>query len=99
VVKVVVLISGGIDSPVAAYVLANGGADVTLLHMDNRPYSGPGSVDKVVRLADQLEVVLGHPLPLWTAPTVPASSASPRRASATCSACCASVRKWSGIWL
>lgn len=62
------LISGGIDSPVAAYVLARNGAEVTLLHMDNRPYSGEVSVDKVVRLAGALETAIGRPLELWTAP-------------------------------
>jgi thiamine biosynthesis protein ThiI len=33
------LISGGIDSPVASYVMAERGAEIVLLHMDNRPYS------------------------------------------------------------
>ena len=62
------LISGGIDSPVAAYTLARNGAEVILLHMDNRPYSGENSVNKVVRLAEALETVLGRPLELLTAP-------------------------------
>ena len=33
--KLVALISGGIDSPVASYIMAERGADVILLHMDN----------------------------------------------------------------
>ena len=37
--KVVCLLSGGIDSPVAAYTLGRNGAEIILLHMDNRPYS------------------------------------------------------------
>ena len=66
--RIVCLISGGIDSPVAAYSLARNGAEVILLHMDNRPYSGAASVDKVVRLAEALENAVGRPLELWTAP-------------------------------
>lgn len=66
--RIVCLISGGIDSPVAAYTLARNGAEVILLHMDNRPYSGEGSVNKVVRLAEALESALGRPLELLTAP-------------------------------
>lgn len=62
------LISGGIDSPVAAYTLARNGAEVILLHMDNRPYSGENSVNKVVRLAEALETALGRSLELLTAP-------------------------------
>jgi thiamine biosynthesis protein ThiI len=66
--KVVCLLSGGIDSPVAAYTLARNGAEVVLLHMDNRPYSGEGLVNKVVRLTEALETALGVQLELWTAP-------------------------------
>lgn len=66
--RIVCLISGGIDSPVAAYTLARNGAEVILLHMDNRPYSGERSVDKVIRLSEALEAAIGQPLELWTAP-------------------------------
>ena len=44
--KAVALISGGIDSPVAVYVIAMRGVELILLHMDNRPYGLPGSVRK-----------------------------------------------------
>ena len=52
----------------AAYTLARNGAEVVLLHMDNRPYSGGELVSKVVRLTDALEITLGKQLELWTAP-------------------------------
>jgi diphthamide synthase (EF-2-diphthine--ammonia ligase) len=45
--KFVTLLSGGIDSPVAAYLMANVGADVILLHMDNGEYGDPKEIDKV----------------------------------------------------
>lgn len=66
--KVVCLLSGGIDSPVAAYCLSRNGAEVILLHMDNRPYSDERSVDKVMRLAGRLGTALGKEVELWTAP-------------------------------
>lgn len=50
--KCVALMSGGIDSPVAAYMMARQGVEVIALHMDNRPYSAPGSVSKAARLAE-----------------------------------------------
>ncbi|MFA5312861.1 MAG: tRNA 4-thiouridine(8) synthase ThiI [Methanomassiliicoccales archaeon] len=50
--KVIALVSGGIDSPVAAYLMAKQGVEVIALHMDNRPYSAEGSVRKTVRLVE-----------------------------------------------
>ena len=37
--KMLVLISGGIDSPVAAWMMMKRGCPVTLLHFDSRPYA------------------------------------------------------------
>lgn len=50
----VVLLSSGIDSPVAAYLMAETGADVKLLHLDNRPFTSEENIDT----ADQLAKVL-----------------------------------------
>ena len=63
--KLVALISGGIDSPVASYIMAQRGADVILLHMDNGIYTGKKSLDKVKRLADRLEEATGKKFPLY----------------------------------
>lgn len=63
--KLVALISGGIDSPVASYIMAERGADVILLHMDNGIYTGKKSLEKVKRLADRLEKVTGKRFPLY----------------------------------
>ena len=62
------LISGGIDSPVAAYVMDKAGADITLLHMDNRPFADDMSIEKVKLLAERLRAVTGSPFPLYSSP-------------------------------
>ena len=66
--RLVSLISGGIDSPVAAYLMSKNGADVVLLHMDNRPYSDDRGIEKVKLLAEQLRRATGKDLPLYAAP-------------------------------
>ena len=66
--KVVCLVSGGIDSPVAAYIMARAGAEVILLHMDNRPYADERPLDKARKIAAQLRKETGQELPLYFAP-------------------------------
>ena len=51
--RVVCLISGGIDSPVAAFQMLKRGCSVILLHCDNAPY-GQGTVEKVLKNAENL---------------------------------------------
>ena len=63
--KLVSLMSGGFDSPVASYIMAKRGADIILLHMDNGMYGGKGELDKVKRLADRLKEVTGKEFPLY----------------------------------
>ncbi|NLT37868.1 MAG: tRNA 4-thiouridine(8) synthase ThiI [Methanomassiliicoccus sp.] len=70
-VKVVCLLSGGIDSPVAAYSMGRSGADLVLLHMDNRPYCDDTDLGKVMDLSAQLERTLGRRVELYTAPHGP----------------------------
>jgi thiamine biosynthesis protein ThiI len=70
-VKAVCLISGGIDSPVAAYLMSRAGADIAVLHMDNRPYADDRTFDKVVRIAARLREVTGREVPLYSAPHGP----------------------------
>lgn len=48
--KVLGLLSGGIDSPVAMYRLIKRGCRVHAVFFDNRPYMGQGGYDKVIRL-------------------------------------------------
>ena len=62
------LLSGGIDSPVAACLMSQRGAEMVLLHMDNRPFSGDLGVRKAVLLAETLRKVTGQEMPLLMAP-------------------------------
>ena len=66
--KLVSLMSNGIDSPVASYLMSRMGADVILLHLDNRPYTDDRSIENVRRIAEQLRKVTGKEFPLYIAP-------------------------------
>jgi thiamine biosynthesis protein ThiI len=52
--KVVALLSGGIDSPVAAWKMMVRGCEVTALHLWNRSFSGEGVREKVLDLGRAL---------------------------------------------
>ncbi len=49
--KGLLMISGGIDSPVAGYMMAKRGMTVELLHFHSYPYTNEGAKEKVVSLA------------------------------------------------
>jgi tRNA uracil 4-sulfurtransferase len=49
--RLLTLISGGIDSPVAAHLMLAKGHDVDLLHFDNRPFTDDIQIEKVRSLA------------------------------------------------
>lgn len=66
--RLVALMSNGIDSPVASYLMSQRGADVILLHMDNRPFTDDRSMDIVRDIAAQLRKVTGKEFPLYVAP-------------------------------
>ena len=51
------LISGGIDSPVASYMMAERGANVILVHMDNGIYSSDGEIDKIKLIVAHLKKI------------------------------------------
>ena len=67
-IKAVALLSGGIDSPVAACLMAERGCEIILLHMDNRPYANDGSVRKVGRLVEILRNASGQEMRAFSAP-------------------------------
>lgn len=69
--RMLALMSGGIDSPIAAWRMARRGADVELVHFHGQPYTDPSSVRQAAELAEvlasyQLRVVL-HLIPLGDA--------------------------------
>lgn len=69
--KMLALMSGGIDSPVAAWRMARRGADVELVHFHGQPYTDPSSVRQATEIAQvltryQLRVVM-HLVPLGDA--------------------------------
>ena len=73
--KLIALMSSGIDSPVAAYKMASVGADVILLHMDNRPYTDEAGAEDAKTLAERLREVTGKEMPLYFAPHGPTQEA------------------------
>jgi len=52
--KVISLLSGGIDSPVASYLAMLRGCRVIAVHLWNQSYSGEGVKEKVLRIGRQL---------------------------------------------
>lgn len=64
--KLVSLISGGIDSPVASYVMAARGADVVLLHMDCGKYSDTAELEKIKKISEKLSEAAGKEFPLYS---------------------------------
>lgn len=55
----IVLLSGGIDSPVAGYLMGKQGLELVLVHFDNRPFTSDNEVEKAVSLMKRLDEVLG----------------------------------------
>ncbi|MEG1016389.1 MAG: tRNA uracil 4-sulfurtransferase ThiI, partial [Oscillospiraceae bacterium] len=49
--RAAVMISGGIDSPVAAWMMAKRGVDLCGIHFMSPPYTSEAALDKVVRLS------------------------------------------------
>lgn len=52
--KALLLLSGGIDSPVAGYMMAKRGAEIDCLHFDSFPYTSIQAKEKVLSLAEKL---------------------------------------------
>ena len=67
----VMLMSGGIDSPVSLYYLLRQGHDMVAVHMDNRPFTDDTPMEKI---SDHLEVLskrFGRKIPLYVLPHGP----------------------------
>ncbi len=55
----IVLLSGGIDSPVAAYLMGRQGLELILAHFDNRPFTSDQEAEKAASLMRRLDEALG----------------------------------------
>lgn len=66
--KGIVLMSGGIDSPVAADMVLSRGHDLVAVHMDNRPFTDETPLEKVRDHLQLLEARHGRRLPLYVLP-------------------------------
>ncbi len=66
--KLVALISGGIDSPVAIHLMLRKGHEVLPLHMDQRPYVDDIYFKKVALLVKRLNEYHGKRMKLYAAP-------------------------------
>jgi len=63
--RMIALVSGGIDSPVATYLLMKRGCDITILNFNNHPYTG-GSNEKIIKIFQKLkEYASGSELKLY----------------------------------
>ncbi len=58
--KALLLLSGGIDSPVAGYLIAKRGAAIEALHFDSIPYTSERAKEKVLELAKLVTAYTGH---------------------------------------
>jgi thiamine biosynthesis protein ThiI len=65
--RAMILMSGGIDSPVAAWLIARRGVQPAAIHFHSYPYTGERSKKKVIRLAHKLSEYTG-PFPLYIFP-------------------------------
>jgi tRNA uracil 4-sulfurtransferase len=52
--RMIALVSGGIDSPVATYLMMKRGCDITILNFNNHPFTG-GSNEKIIKLYNKLK--------------------------------------------
>ena len=58
--KALLILSGGIDSPVAAYEIMKRGIEVEAVHFASPPYTSEAAKGKVLELAKQVSVYQGH---------------------------------------
>ena len=66
--KVVALISGGIDSPVAAYLMLKKDLEVIALHLDNRPFTDEKQMNKTITQVEKLKEVTKKEIKTYVVP-------------------------------
>ena len=67
----VMLMSGGIDSPVALHYLLRQGHELVGVHLDNRPFTDDSPVAKVLDHLAVLRARYSQPIPLYVVPHGP----------------------------
>ncbi|MBU2638194.1 MAG: hypothetical protein KJ955_04425 [Nanoarchaeota archaeon] len=63
--KGILLLSSGIDSPVAGYLMLKKGVDLIAVHMDNQPLVNEMPKEKTIKLAKKLAVLSGKRIKLY----------------------------------
>ncbi len=63
--KGLLLISGGIDSPVAGYMTAKRGMKIDALHFESFPYTGEAAKEKVIKLSKMVAAYNGGNMNLY----------------------------------
>ncbi|WP_425539839.1 tRNA uracil 4-sulfurtransferase ThiI [Microaceticoccus formicicus] len=69
-----VLFSGGIDSPVAAFQMAKRGVEISALHFHSYPYTGERSLEKVKKLVSIVSDYIG-PITMYSVNILPIQTA------------------------
>jgi tRNA uracil 4-sulfurtransferase len=67
----VMLMSGGIDSPVALHYLLRQGHEMLAVHLDNRPFTDDSPMEKIVDHLRVLRERYAQPIPLYVLPHGP----------------------------
>ncbi len=58
--RALLLLSGGIDSPVAGHMICKRGVKIEALHFESYPYTSERALDKVAKLAELVSEYNGH---------------------------------------
>ena len=66
--KFAALISSGIDSPVATYLVSKYAEEIILLHADNRPFTDDREIEKFINLARHLKTVVPSKITVFLLP-------------------------------
>jgi len=66
--KVVALVSSGIDSPVATYLISKKAEEIILVHADNRPFTDDREIENFIILAKHLKKHLSSSLKAYIVP-------------------------------
>lgn len=66
--KAIALVSGGIDSPAALYLMLRKGWEMVAIHMDNQPFTDAHTIEKFVKIVRKLREKTGFAFPAYIVP-------------------------------